>query len=171
MKRIAAHIDIAVSPQLVVRAIQATLTSDRLLDAYRGLRKGKEHSGFVTELVPSRRVVIAFAGLDPATNTRSHRFGWEVIYELDAAPDGRTRVTVAIEYSTLTAIAAAGLAKAQAENDIAHRLAALAMLEMGTAAMGGVGGEPEARALGEPAPDPAARSRAAAREATRARID
>ena len=136
MARIAARIDVAVTPALCIHAIQESMTDERLLSAYKALRPGKQYSGFVTMLVPDRRMVIEFAGLEPATNKRSHRVGWRVSYEFSPAPDGMTRVEVAIEYGMMTALATGGLAGPQAENEIVGRLAALRMLEAGVTARG-----------------------------------
>ena len=134
MTRIASHIDIAVSPALCIRAIQGTLGEARLLDAARALRPGKEYSGWVTTLVPDRRVEISFAGLDPSSGKRSHTLGWRVTYDFMPVDDGRTRVEVGVEYELLAAIGAGGTMRAQAENDIAHRLAAMYVLEVGLSA-------------------------------------
>ena len=131
MTRIAASIEVAVPAALCIHAIQESMTDDRLLAAYRSLRKGKEYSGFVTMLVPDRRMVIEFASLEPMTNRRRHSTGWKVIYDFTPGSDGRTRVEIAIEYGRLTALATGGLAGPQAENDIVHRLSAMRMLEAG----------------------------------------
>ena len=106
-----------------------------LAAANRSLRQGKEYSGFVTMLVPDRRMVIEFASLEPVTNRRRHSTGWKVIYDFTPGADGRTRVEIAIEYGRLTAIATGGLAGPQAENDIVHRLSAMRMLEAGVHGM------------------------------------
>ena len=141
MTRVAARIDIAVPPALCIRAIQGTVGDARLLDAARALRPGKEYSGWVTVLVPDRRVEISFAALEPGSGRRSHALGWRVTYDFLPIDDGRTRVEVGIEYQLLAAIGAAGTLRAQAENDVVHRLAAMYALEVGLAAAtdGGVG--------------------------------
>jgi hypothetical protein len=131
MKRVAAHIVVAVPAELCVRAVQASIDDPRLLDAYGRLRSGKEYSGWVTVLEPGRRLEITFAALDPATGRRAHALGWRVTYYFTPVEDGRTRVEVGIEYSTLAAVAAGGTLRAQAENHIQHRLAALHALEFG----------------------------------------
>ena len=136
MTRVAAHLDIAVPPALCIRAIQGTLGEARLLDAARALRPGKEYSGWVTVLVPDRRVEISFAALEPGSGKRSHALGWRVTYDLVPMDDGRTRVEVGVEYELLAAIGAGGTMRAQAENDVVHRLAALYALEVGLAAAG-----------------------------------
>ena len=107
------------------------LADERLAAAYRELREGKEYSGWVTSATTGRRLEIAFAALEPGTGKRTHRTGWSVTYEFTPLPDGRTRVGVAIEYGFMAAAAAAGTMRAQAENDIAHRLAAMYALEVG----------------------------------------
>ena len=134
MTRIAAHIDVAVPAALCIRAIQGTLSEARLLDAARALRPGKEYSGWVTTLVPDRRLEISFAALDPGSGKRSHTLGWRVTYDFMPLDDGRTRVEVGVVYELLAAIGAGGTLRAQAENDIAHRLAAMYALELGVAA-------------------------------------
>lgn len=131
MKRVAAHVVVAVPAELCVRAVQASIDDPRLLEAYRRLRSGKEYSGWVTVLEPGRRLEITFAALDPASGRRTHAFGWRVTYYFTPVEDGRTRVEVGIEYSTVAAVAAAGTLRAQAENNIAQRLAALHALEFG----------------------------------------
>lgn len=132
MTRLSATIDITVPPAICIAAVQETMTDQRLLDAYRVLRAGKQYAGFVTMLVPGRRMVIEYAALEPTTNRRSHATGWKVTYEFPPTSEGAlTRVEVAVEYGLLTAIAGAGMIRAQAENEIQHRLAALRMLEFG----------------------------------------
>jgi hypothetical protein len=85
----------------------------------------------VTASVPGRRLEIAFAALEPTSGTRTHALGWRVTYDFTPLDDGRTRVEVGVEYGALAAIGAMGTLRAQAENDIAHRLAALHALELG----------------------------------------
>ena len=132
MPRISASIEVAVPAATCIHAVQQTMSDDRLLTAYRELRPGKEYAGFVTALVPDRRMVIAFAGLEPASNRRSHATGWTVTYDFAPSATGiGTRVEISVEYGTLTALAGAGLVRPQAENEIVHRLAALRMLEVG----------------------------------------
>ena len=130
-KRVAAHIDVAISAELCIRAIQAALGDARLREAYRALRPGKEYTGWVTALVPGRHVELTFAALEPSTRRRTHALGWRVTYDFAPTDGGRTRVEVGIEYGLLASLAAAGTLRAQAENDIAHRLAGLHALEVG----------------------------------------
>ena len=137
MTRVAAHIEVAVPPALCIHAIQGTLGEARLLDAARALRPGKEYSGWVTVLVPDRRVEISFAALEPGSGKRSHTLGWRVTYDLLPLDDGRTRVEIGVEYQLLAAIGAGGTLRAQAENDVTHRLAAMYALEIGLAAVDG----------------------------------
>ena len=131
MKRIAAYIVVDVPAELCARTVQASLADVRLREAYRALRAGKEYSGWVTGGAPGRRLEIAFAALDPTTSRRTHPLGWRVTYDFTPAGDGRTRVEVGIEYTLLAALVAAGTLRPQAENDIAHRLAAMHALELG----------------------------------------
>jgi hypothetical protein len=131
MARIAAQIDLALSPELCQQAVQAALTDERLHVANRMLRPGKEYSGWVTHLVPGRRVDLVYAAYDPSSGGRSHRLGWRVSYEFLPLEGGRTRAEVAIEYGWLAGVAAGGTLRAQAVNDISHRLAALHALELG----------------------------------------
>ena len=91
----------------------------------------------MTVLVPDRRVEISFAALEPGSGRRSHTLGWRVTYDFLPLDDGRTRVEVGVEYELLAAIGAAGTMRAQAENDVAHRLAAMYALEVGLAATDG----------------------------------
>ncbi len=131
MTRVAAQIVVAVPAELCLHAVQAAMEDPRLKDAYRRLRPGKEYAGWVTRVEPGRRLEIAYAALDPLTDRRSHALGWRVLYDVAPEPDGRTRVEVAIEYGWLTALGGMGLVKAQAENEVAQRLAFLHALELG----------------------------------------
>jgi hypothetical protein len=133
MKRIAAELTVAVPAELCSHSVQAALGDARLLDAIRALRDGKEYAGWVTSAEPGRRVEIAFAALDPGSGRRTHALGWRVVYDLAPADGGRTRVRVTVQYGRLAAVAAGGTLRAQAENDIAHRLFALHALELGLA--------------------------------------
>lgn len=139
MPRISASIEVAVPAATCIHAVQQTMSDDRLLAAYRALRPGKEYAGFVTALIPDRRMVIQFAGLEPASNKRSHAVGWTVIYDFTPGREG-TRVEISVEYGVMTAVMGAGLVRPQAENEIVHRLAALRMLEVGVC---GVTASPE----------------------------
>ena len=138
-RRVAAHVVVAVPADLCAHAVQAALGDARLRDARGALRPGKEYSGWVTGGAPgggpgggtARRLALVFAALDPATGRRTHGLGWRVTYDFTPAGDGRTRVEVGVEYTLLAANAAAGTLRAQAENDIAHRLAAMHALELG----------------------------------------
>jgi len=135
MRRIAASIEIDVPPALCVQSVQQSLADDRLAEAYRVLRPGRgEYSGWVTSLVPERRVEIAYAALDPATRKRYDRAGWRVIYEFAPTAEGRTLAEVSIEYGMLAAFAGAGTVRAQAEGQIMLRLQALLSLETGVRA-------------------------------------
>lgn len=131
MTRVAAQIVVAVPAELCLQAVQASMEDPRLKDAYRRLRPGKEYAGWVTRVEPGRRLEVAYAALDPLTDRRSHALGWRVLYEAVPESDGRTRVEVAIEYGWLTALGGMGLIKAQAENEVAQRLAFLHALESG----------------------------------------
>lgn len=131
MTRVAAQIVVAVPADLCLQAVQAAMEDPRLKDAYRRLRPGKEYAGWVTRVEPGRRLEVVYAALDPLTDRRSHALGWRVLYDLAPEPDGRTRVEVAIEYGWLAALGGMGLVKAQAENEIAQRLAYLQALEFG----------------------------------------
>lgn len=131
MTRVSASLEVAVPPSLCIAAIQQTLADDRLLAAAHALRPGKQYNGFVETLVPDRRVVIAFAALEPGTGKRIHAFGWKVTYDFEPSADGRTRVTVSIEYPLLAALGGVGTMRPQAENDIMHRLSAIVALETG----------------------------------------
>ena len=131
MTRVAAQIVVDVPAELCLHAVQAAMEDARLKDAYRRLRPGKEYAGWVTRVEPGRRLEVAYAALDPLTDRRSHALGWRVLYDLAPEPDGRTRVEVAIEYGWLTALGGMGLVRAQAENEIAQRLAFLHALELG----------------------------------------
>jgi hypothetical protein len=131
MTRVAAQIVVAVPAELCLSAVQASLDDPRLRDAYRQLRPGKEYSGWVTRMEPGVRMEIAVAALDPLTNKRMHALGWRVRYELAPEPDGRTRVEVAVEYGWLAAFGGMGLMRAQAENEVARRLALVHALEIG----------------------------------------
>ena len=131
MTRVAAQIVVAVPADLCLHAVQAAMEDPRLRDAYRRLRPGKEYAGWVTRVEPGRRLEVAYAALDPLTDRRSHALGWRVLYEAMPEADGRTRVEVAIEYGWLTALGGMGLIRAQAENEIAQRLAFLHALELG----------------------------------------
>lgn len=82
-------------------------------------------------LVPERRMVIQFAGLDPTTNRRLHSTGWTVTYDFTPGPSGITHVEISIEYRTLTALVTGGTAEPQAENEIELRPMGLRMLEAG----------------------------------------
>lgn len=134
-RRVAAHVVVAVPADLCAHAVRAALGDGRLREAVSTLRRGKEYSGWVigraADRGPDRRLEIAFAALDPSSGRRTHRLGWRVTYDFTPAGDGRTRVEVGIEYTLLAAIAAAGTLRAQAENDVAHRLAAMHALELG----------------------------------------
>ena len=129
MKRISASIDIDVPAALCIESIQATMTDQRLAEALRGVRAGKEYAGYVKMVIPGRRLTIDFPGLEPFRNKRYHALGWRVTYDFTPAQNGRTRAEVAVEYGRLAAIAGAGLVNSQAENEVAHRLIALRMLE------------------------------------------
>ncbi|MGZ8378652.1 MAG: hypothetical protein ACXW0Z_15600, partial [Gemmatirosa sp.] len=129
--RVAAQIVVAVPADLCLNAVQASLDDPRLRDAYRQLRPGKEYAGWVTRIEPGVRMEIAVAALDPLTNKRAHALGWRVRYELTPEPDGRTRVEVAVEYGPLAALGGMGLMRAQAENEVARRLALVHALEIG----------------------------------------
>ena len=131
MTRVAAQIVVAVPADLCLHAVQAAMEDPRLKDAYRRLRPGKEYAGWVTRVEPGRRLEVAYAALDPLTDRRSHALGWRVLYEAVPEADGRTRVEIAIEYGWLTALGGMGLIRAQAENEIAQRLAFLHALELG----------------------------------------
>lgn len=131
MTRVAAQIVVAVPAELCLHAVQAAMEDPRLKDAYRRLRPGKEYAGWVTRVEPGRRLEIVYAALDPLTDRRSHALGWRVLYDVAPEPDGRTRVEVAIEYGWLTALGGMGLVKAQAQNEVAQRLAFLHALELG----------------------------------------
>ena len=131
MRRIAAHVVVAVPAELCALAVHASLADERLREAYRTLRPGKEYSGWVTGGSPGRRLEITFAALDPNSDRRTHRLGWRVTYDFATTADGRTRVEVGVEYTRLAALGAAGTLRAQAESDIAHRLAAMHALEVG----------------------------------------
>jgi hypothetical protein len=166
MTRVAAQMELAVTAEQCLAAIQYAMEEPRLKAAYRGLRPGKEYAGWVTHVEPGRRLEIVYGGLDPLTNKRNHRFGWRVRYEFAAAGPGRTRVEVAVEYGWLTAIGGAGTTRAQAENDVARRLAELHMLELGMRVAAGDDPTATQEAIGAgPAHvgAPAARAREAAR--------
>ena len=137
MTRVAAQMELALTAEQCLAAIQHAMEEPRLEAAYRGLRPGKEYAGWVTHVEPGRRLEIVYGGLDPLTNKRNHRFGWRVRYDFAAAGPGRTRVEVAVEYGWLTALGGAGTTRAQAENDVARRLAELLMLERGMQAAAG----------------------------------
>lgn len=132
MARIAARLDLALTADQCIAAVQRSMEDPRVRDAFRSLRPGKEYAGWVTRVEPGRRMEIAFAALDPLTGRRIHRLGWRVHYEFAPAGDGHTRVEVAVEYGWLAALGGAGLMRAQAENEVARRLSALHMLELGT---------------------------------------
>jgi hypothetical protein len=131
MPRIASHIDIAVPAELCQQAVQDVLSDEQMREAARRLRPGKEYSGYVTSVKPGRWLEITFAALEPLSGRRFHALGWRVTYDFQPLEDGRTRVEVAIEYGRFAALGAAGLLRAQAENDIAHRLMAMHALEFG----------------------------------------
>lgn len=131
MTRVAARIAVAVPAELCQQAVQDALSDARLRDAYRELRDGKEYNGWVTAVKPGSWLEITVAALDPSTGRRTHALGWRVTYDFAPLDDGRTRVEVAIEYGRVAALAGAGLLRTQAENEIAHRLAALHALELG----------------------------------------
>ena len=148
MTRVAAQIVVAVSAETCIAAIQQGMEEPRLKTAFRSLRPGKEYAGWVTAVEPGRRLEISYAALDPLTNRRMQRFGWRVRYDFAPAADGATRVEVAVEYGWLAALGGAGLLRAQAENEVARRLAALHTLELGIRV--GAGG-PAALNAGAPA--------------------
>ena len=129
MKRISATIDLELPAEVCIEAVQATMTDTRLTEALRGIRAGKEYSGYVKMVIPGRRLAIDFPGLEPLSNKRYHSLGWRVTYDFTPAQDGRTRAEVSVEYGRLAAIMGGGLVHAQAQNEIAHRLLALRMLE------------------------------------------
>jgi hypothetical protein len=131
MTRIASHVVVTVPAALCLQAVQAGLGDERMRAAAHRLRPGKEYSGFVTSVKADRWLEITYAALDPLTGRRLHAFGWRVTYDFLPLDDGRTRVEVAIEYGRLAALGALGLLRAQAENDIAHRLMAILTLELG----------------------------------------
>jgi hypothetical protein len=131
MARVASHVVIAVPAELCQEVVQAALGNGQLHDAARRLRPGKEYSGRVTAVKTGRWLEIAFAALDPVSGRRFHALGWRVTYDLLPLDDGRTRVEVAIEYGLLAALGAMGSLRAQAENDIMHRLTAMHALEFG----------------------------------------
>jgi hypothetical protein len=167
---VAAHLAVAVPAALCHEAVRAALADERLREAYRRLRPGKEYGGWVTASTPGRWLEISHAALDPSTNTRSHRLGWRVTYDFVALDDGGTRVEVAVEYGWLAAVAAGGTLRAQAENEIAHRLAALHALEAGllvAAAARDAGEAPTRAALPAAAPTAAAPAARAAAPTSR----
>ena len=129
MTRLSATIDLDVPASLCIEAVQATMTDDRLAEALRGIRPGKEYSGYVKMVIPGRRLTIDFPGLEPLRNKRYHSLGWRVTYDFSPAQNGRTRVEISVEYGKLAAIMGGGLVNAQAQNELAHRLFALRMLE------------------------------------------
>jgi hypothetical protein len=131
MPRVAAQIVVSVPADLCLQAVQASLDDPRLRDAYHQLRPGKEYTGWVTRIEPGVRMEIAVAALDLLTNKRMHALGWRVRYELAPEPDGRTRVEIAVEYGTFAALGGMGLMRAQAENEVARRLALVHALEIG----------------------------------------
>ena len=131
MTRIAAQLVVAAPADLCQRSVQDALADERLRDANRALRSGREYSGWVTAVTPGRWLEIAFAALEPSSGRRTHRLGWRVTYEFASLDDGTTRVEVGVEYGVLAALGAAGTMRAQAENEISHRLAALHALEVG----------------------------------------
>jgi hypothetical protein len=131
MPRVAAQIVVAVSAETCIAVVQQGMAEPRLEAAFRALRPGKEYAGWVTRVEPGRRLEIAYGALDPLTNRRMHRLGWRVLYDFAPAPDGRTRVEVAVEYGWLAALGGAGTMRAQAENEVARRLGALHALELG----------------------------------------
>jgi len=137
MTRVAAQMELALTAEQCLAAIQHAMEEPRLKAAFRSLRPGKEYAGWVTHVEPGRRLEIVYGGLDPLTNKRNHRFGWRVRYEFAPAGHGHTRVEVAVEYGWLTAIGGAGTTRAQAENDVARRLSELVMLESGMRAAAG----------------------------------
>ena len=149
MARIAAHVVLAAPPELCFAAVQGTLADARLAEAYRRLRSGKEYGGWVTASTPGRRLEIAFAALEPGSGRRTHRLGWRVTYDFVPLPEGGTRAEVGVEYGLLAAIGGAGLLRAQAENDVAHRLMAMLTLELGVHR-----GTPRELPAGDAAPDP-----------------
>jgi hypothetical protein len=151
MTRVAAQIVVAVPADLCLRAVQAALDDPRIRDAYRQLRPGKEYSGWVTRIEPGVRMEIAVAALDPLTNKRMHTLGWRVHYELAPEPDGRTRVEVAVEYGLLAALGGMGLMRAQAENEVARRLALVHALEVGLQHRDAVAAADPSRAITAPA--------------------
>jgi hypothetical protein len=168
MARVASHVVIAVPAELCQQAVQAVLSNEQLRDAARRLRPGKEYSGFVTATKPGRWLEITFAALDPLSGRRFHALGWRVTYDFLPLEDGRTRVEVAIQYGVLAALGAMGLLRAQAENDVAHRLTAMHALEFGLHR----GAAPELRAADAPAggdADARTREMAAAAEPSRQR--
>jgi hypothetical protein len=85
----------------------------------------------VTSVKPGRWLEITFAALDPLSGRRFHALGWRVTYDFLPLDAGRTRVEVAVQYGLLAALGAMGLLRAQAENEVAHRLVAMHALEFG----------------------------------------
>ena len=129
--RISASIEVSISAQLCIESIQATMTDQRLAESFRAIRKGKEYSGFVRMVVPGRRLIIDYPGLEPLMNKRYHSLGWRITYDFTPAQGDRLLVEVSVEYGKLAAIAGAGLVKSQAHNELVHRLMALRMVEFG----------------------------------------
>ena len=134
MFRVAAHVHLAVPPDVCIRFVQESLVDARWQEAYRSLRPGRAYSGWVTAVEPGRRIALTVAALDPITGKRLHALGYRIVYTLTAESDGRTRAEVAIEYSFVAAVAGMGMLGPQAENEVLHRLSALLALEAGAAA-------------------------------------
>ncbi|MDF1504675.1 hypothetical protein [Roseisolibacter sp. H3M3-2] len=166
MTRVAARLELALTAEQCVHAVQASMDDPRVREAFRALRPGKEYAGWVTHVEPGRRLEIAYAALDPMTNKRIHRLGWRVTYDFAPAGAGRTRVEVGVEYGRLAALGGMGLMRAQAENEVARRLSALHMLELGARLAAGGDAEVAQEALGA-GPAHVGFPTAAAREAAR----
>ena len=131
MHRVSDHIVVAVPAEACQRAVQEAFADERLRAANQRLRGGRAYSGWVTEVKPGRSLRIVYAAYDPLIRERIHALGWQVTYDFLSLADGTTRVEVGIEYGWLAAAAALGLLRAQAVNDISHRLSAMYALEVG----------------------------------------
>lgn len=116
--------------QAFVRAAEA---DPAVQQAYTKLRGG-ETSPSTIETDEPGRLDLFEPIYDPGTKTHGGgRLGWTITYTFRDAEPGTSVVVIELAYNHRTALLGFGLMKAQAQNELMHRIRALIAYERGTA--------------------------------------
>ena len=133
MGRVNVNATIRIPADILFAFCRESMSDERWHDAYASLRPGRKHSARAIDLQQDRLVRFSIAAFDPMTGKQIRDLGYEVEYALTRVGPLETHVEISIEYTRFAAFCAAGLMKAQAQNDVLQRLASLIAIEAGYA--------------------------------------